>query len=222
MERLWTFGRLAVTMRRVDFLDPVLAGQPHARERGVRVEIKPAQARSRGSVYASDVVTLDQALCRCDFLESGPGKADRMHWHPDMADGEPGDRRSKRECRPTHRLVDLLPAQRTPAYLRGSGHDITSYTDDLAEMGDTATRSDERSMRGSPGRGSPGRTLSTTSGGWRWRSSASLPRPRATRASAGAEGIRQITARALQVRHPRCRLNPQACADVRVRRQAAV
>ena len=28
MERLWTFDRLAVTMRRVDFLDPALAGQP--------------------------------------------------------------------------------------------------------------------------------------------------------------------------------------------------
>ena len=25
-------------------------------------------------------MTLDQALCRCDFLESAPGKADRMHW----------------------------------------------------------------------------------------------------------------------------------------------
>ena len=37
MERLWTFDRLAVTMRRVDFLDPALAGQPGARERGVRV-----------------------------------------------------------------------------------------------------------------------------------------------------------------------------------------
>src|SRR6187402_1645793 len=41
MERSWTFDRLAVTMRRVDFLDPALAGQPDARERGVRVEIKP-------------------------------------------------------------------------------------------------------------------------------------------------------------------------------------
>ena len=58
--------------------------------------------RGPGSVYASDVVTLDQALCRCDFLESGPGKADRMHWHPEMADGEPGDRSFEAECRPTH------------------------------------------------------------------------------------------------------------------------
>ena len=139
MERLWTFDRLAVTMRRVDFLDPVRAGQPHFRERGVRVEIKPARARSRGSVYASDVVTLDQALCRCDFLESGPGKADRMHWHPEMADGEPGDRsfEAGMPADPRGWLTSFLRSE-LPAYLRGSGHDITSYTDDLAEIGDTA------------------------------------------------------------------------------------
>ena len=90
MERVWTFDRLAVTMRRVDFLDPALAGRPDARERGVRVEIKPAHTQAEGSVYAADVVTLDQAWCRCDFLESGPGRADRMHWHPEMADGRAG------------------------------------------------------------------------------------------------------------------------------------
>ena len=102
MERSWTFDRLAVTMRRVDFLDPAVAGQPDARERGVRVEIKPARSRAQGSVYASDVVTLDQALCRCDFLESGPGKADRMHWHPRWSTASRGTGRSRHACRRTH------------------------------------------------------------------------------------------------------------------------
>ena len=184
MERLWTFDRLAITMRRVDFLDPVLAGQPDARERGVRVEIKPAQTQARGSLYASDVVRLDQALCRCDFLESGPGKADRMHWHPEMADGEPGDRtfEAGMPADPRGWLTSFLRSG-LPDYLSRSGHDITSYTDDLTEMGTPPTRSGERSMRGSPGRGSLGRTSSTTSGGWRWRSSSSLPCPSGTRAS---------------------------------------
>ena len=135
MERLWTFDRLAVTMRRVDFLDPAMTGQPDARERGVRVEIKPAQTQARGSVYASDVVTLEQALCRCDFLESGSGKADRMHWHPEMAHGEPGGRtfEAGMPADPRGWLISFLRSG-LPDYLSRSGHDITSYTDDLTEV----------------------------------------------------------------------------------------
>ena len=138
MERVWTFDRLAV-MRRVDFLDPAMTGQPDARERGVRVEIKPAQTQARGSVYASDVVTLEQALCRCDFLESGSGKADRMHWHPEMAGGEPGDRTFEADmpADPRGWLTTFLRTGLSD-YLSRSGLDVTSYADDLAEIGDTA------------------------------------------------------------------------------------
>src|SRR3954452_20529154 len=92
MEQVWVFDRLAVSVRRVDFLDPALVGEPDVRERGVRVEVKPVHTEVRGSVYGSDVTTLDRAFCRLDFLESAPGRADRMHWHPDMDDGEPGER----------------------------------------------------------------------------------------------------------------------------------
>jgi hypothetical protein len=139
MERLWAFERLAVTMRRVDFLDPALAGQPDVRERGARVEIKPTRTQAHGSVYASDVMTLDQALCRCDFLESGPGKADRMHWHPEMADGEPGERTFDTDmpADPRGWLTTFLRSGLAD-YLSGSGHDITALTDDLAAIGDTA------------------------------------------------------------------------------------
>ncbi len=139
MERVWTFDRLAVVMRRVDFLDPALVGQPDVRERGVRVEIKPARAEARGSVYASDVTTLDQALCRCDFLESGPGKADRMHWHPDMADGEPGDRTfdAAMPADPRDWLSSFLRSGLRD-YLGRRGHDATEFDDDLAEIAATA------------------------------------------------------------------------------------
>jgi hypothetical protein len=37
-------------------------------------------------------VTLAPALVRVDLLESAPFAADRMHWHPQMSGGEPGDR----------------------------------------------------------------------------------------------------------------------------------
>ena len=147
MERVWTFDRLAVTLRRVDFLDPAVAGQPDARERGVRVEIRPAQTQTRGSLYASDVVTLDQGLCRCDFLESGPGKADRMHWHPEMADGEPGDRtfEASMPADPRGWLTSFLRSG-LPDYLTRSGHDITAYVDDLSEIA-SRRRRDRASAR---------------------------------------------------------------------------
>jgi hypothetical protein len=93
MERAWIFGSLAVTLARIDFRDPAVASQPDARERGVRVELRPTVSTHTGSIYASDQVALLPAVCRIDLLESAPMAADRMHWHPTMEAGEPGDRR---------------------------------------------------------------------------------------------------------------------------------
>jgi hypothetical protein len=93
MERAWLFDTLCVTVAEVDFLDPELEFDPAARERGVRVEIRPTTSASAGgTVYASDPITLQPAICRIDLLESRPGAADRMHWHPIMHSGEPGER----------------------------------------------------------------------------------------------------------------------------------
>jgi hypothetical protein len=92
MERVWVFDRLAVSVRWIDFLDPAVAGEPDARERGVRIELRPAGSTLEGTIYASSTTTLQPGICRIDFLESAPGAADRMHWHPTMEVGEPGDR----------------------------------------------------------------------------------------------------------------------------------
>ncbi len=92
MERVWIFERLAISVARVDFLDPAVADQPDPRERGVRVEVRPARATTNGTIYVSSSWDLQPATCRIDFLESAPGAADRMHWHPTMHEGEPGDR----------------------------------------------------------------------------------------------------------------------------------
>jgi hypothetical protein len=136
MERVWVFEQLAVTMRRVDFLDPALAGEPDVRERGVRVEVKPATTRADGSVYASDVTTIDQALCRLDFLESAPGRADRMHWHPEMTDGEPGDRTFDvgMPADPQAWLTSFLH-RGLRDHLAQGGHDVAAYDADLAAIG---------------------------------------------------------------------------------------
>ena len=92
MQTCWLFDTLAVTVERTDFLDPAFASEPDIRERGVRVEIRPLRSHHSGSIYASDEITLQPGLCRIDLLESAPGAANRMHWHPTMTDGEPGDR----------------------------------------------------------------------------------------------------------------------------------
>jgi hypothetical protein len=85
MERVWVFDNLAVAVRRVDFLDPAVADEPDARERGVRIEVRPVPARNQGTIYVSDATALEPAVCRIDFLESAPGAADRMHWHPTVS-----------------------------------------------------------------------------------------------------------------------------------------
>jgi hypothetical protein len=92
MERAWLFDSVCVTVTAVDFVDPELRSQSDARERGVRVEIRPTSTQAEGTVYASPHISLQPAVCRIDLLESRPGAADRMHWHPAMRSGEPGDR----------------------------------------------------------------------------------------------------------------------------------
>jgi hypothetical protein len=92
METAWVLDTLAVTVCDIDFVDPAVADQPDVRERGVRVEVRAVTTSYDGSVYASPTRVLRPAVCRIDLLESAPGAADRMHWHPVMADGEPGDR----------------------------------------------------------------------------------------------------------------------------------
>jgi hypothetical protein len=139
MERVWAFDRLAITMSRVDFLDPALVGRSDLRERGVRVEVKPVRRQTRGSVYASDLMTVDQALCRFDFLESGPGRADRMHWHPEMTDGEPGDRAFDGDmpADPGGWLTTFLGGG-LHDHLSGRGHAVAASTADLVAIGEAA------------------------------------------------------------------------------------
>ena len=92
VQRAWLFEKFAITVEVIDFLDPALVDHANARERGVRIEVRPSQSTRRGSVYASDAAFLKPAICRIDLLESRPHAADRMHWHPTMLSGEPGDR----------------------------------------------------------------------------------------------------------------------------------
>jgi hypothetical protein len=97
VERAWLFDVFAITVAWIDFLDPALVDHVDARERGVRLEVRPSESTRRGSVYASSAALLKPAICRIDLLESRPHAADRMHWHPAMLSGEPGDRTMEAE-----------------------------------------------------------------------------------------------------------------------------
>jgi hypothetical protein len=136
MERIWTFESSAVSVFGVDFLDPAVAHEPDARERGVRLEVRPLRTRPVGSVYASPTMTLAPALVRVDLLESAPFAADRMHWHPQMSDGEPGDRTfDPTLSRDPGAWLDTFLSDLEPVLRRAhAGEVVDAMTDDLGHI----------------------------------------------------------------------------------------
>lgn len=172
MERAWVFGGLAVTVAEIDFLDPAHAGAPGARERGVRLELRHVDVLAHGTVYSSPQLSLRPAAIRIDALESAPGAADRMHWHPVMHDGEPGDRVFD-EAMPTDPVAWIRTSLRSvDEVLRRSGADernphhadisaIAAAADEIAEVVHDGlsrmrepwpeVRHDERGMAVDPG-----------------------------------------------------------------------
>ncbi|WP_093418452.1 hypothetical protein [Saccharopolyspora flava] len=148
MYRIYCFQKLAVTVEGVDFLDPALAGEPEVRERGVRLELRGlTESAEAGSVYASRAAWLTRGVCRFDLLESRPNAADRMHWHPEMSDGEPGDRVFDPDLAAdpigwlTRVLNDVAPL------LRRAGLDPAEHAADIAAMADCSGEITEAASR---------------------------------------------------------------------------
>src|SRR5215475_125478 len=131
MERVWLFDNLAVAVMRIDFLDPAVAHEPDGRERGVRIEVRPVVAKAEGTIYVSSTTTLQPGVCRIDFLESAPGAADRMHWHPGMRDGEP-------ESRTFDRDMPADPVGWLTRFLRDDLGDYLAENDVVGVDGDVA------------------------------------------------------------------------------------
>lgn len=89
--RIYVADSLSVSVEDVDFLNPNRLAD--GRERGVRVELRIIEPDAGpGTIYVSRGLLVGRAVCRFDLLESAPGAQDRMHWHPDMTDGEPSQR----------------------------------------------------------------------------------------------------------------------------------
>lgn len=143
MNRTWGFSDHAVTVEGIDFVDPAIRERPDARERGVRLELRPSREEWSGSVYASPGRLLGPGLLRVDLLESAPGAADRMHWHPRMRDGEPGGRTfdDAMPADPRAWLVDFLVrlAEHAPPGV-ALGADAAAIAAAADEIADAAVR----------------------------------------------------------------------------------
>ncbi|MCP2253353.1 hypothetical protein LY13_002103 [Prauserella aidingensis] len=138
MMRTFCFDKLAVLAEDIHFVDPDPYPGQEGAERGVRVELRLLDPQPQtGSVYSSSRIVLDTAVWRVDILESvaaGPGSRDRVHYHPDMADNEPGDRvfDSELSADPETWLAARLAA---PAdFLGDKLGDLTAYDSDLAAL----------------------------------------------------------------------------------------
>lgn len=89
--RIHVADNLCVSVEDVDLLNPNRLAD--GRERGVRVELRTIEPDAGpGSIYVSRGLSVGRGICRFDLLESAPGAQDRMHWHPEMTDGEPSRR----------------------------------------------------------------------------------------------------------------------------------
>jgi hypothetical protein len=93
---VFAFQQVAVTVEDIWFFEPDPYPGEEGAERGVRVEVRLLDRRPQtGSRYSAAPVQVATAFWRADLLESvaaGPGSRDRMHFHPEMADDEPGER----------------------------------------------------------------------------------------------------------------------------------
>jgi hypothetical protein len=137
MLTVFGFERVAVTVEDIWFFEPDPYPGEEGAERGVRVEVRLLRRLPQaGSVYSAYPVHLETALWRADLLESvaaGPGSRDRMHYHPLMADDEPGEREFDPAIRTDPfawlegKLVD------PEALLRPKLDDLVPYASDLEQ-----------------------------------------------------------------------------------------
>jgi hypothetical protein len=137
--RIYCFEKLAVTVEGVDFADPALADEPDVRERGVRLELRGlSESAEAGSIYSSRAAWLSRGICRFDLLESRPHAADRMHWHPEMSDGEPGERVFDAELSADPIAWMARALRDVGPLLRRAGLDPAAHTGDATAMAESA------------------------------------------------------------------------------------
>jgi hypothetical protein len=95
------FGRSAVVLSDLYFIDPQPAKGQEGAEHGVRLEVRLLErGELQGSVYSAQPISIGRPVWRVDLLESvdgRPGSHDRTHYHPALTSWEPGRRVFDRE-----------------------------------------------------------------------------------------------------------------------------
>lgn len=138
MNVAYLYHRLGIVIEDIYFVEPNPVPGEEGPERGVRVEVRQIenhpQSGSRYSAYPIDIRT---AIWRADLLGSvaaGPGARDRMHYHPLMADDEPGDRQYDPAI--TADPLDWIAMQieQVEKIVAAKVPDVTAYRHDLAEI----------------------------------------------------------------------------------------
>jgi hypothetical protein len=138
MNVAYLYQRLGIVIEDIYFLEPDPDPGEEGPERGVRVEVRLVENQPlSGSRYSAYPIDIRTAIWRADLLGSvaaGPGARDRMHYHPLMADDEPGDRQWDPAIRanPLEWIASQL--EQIELIVTAKVSDITPYRHDLAEI----------------------------------------------------------------------------------------
>jgi hypothetical protein len=145
---VYGFGRIAVVLGDLYFVDPNPAPGQEGAERGVRLEVRfIEQGQHGGTIYAARPILVGEPIWRLDLLETvdgKPGSFDRTHHHPQMRGWEPASRKFERALSSDPleylrgRLCDLpglmAQAELSPdAVDADDAQQLADYADDIVE-----------------------------------------------------------------------------------------
>lgn len=138
MNVAYLYQRLGIVIEDIYFLEPNPDPGEEGPERGVRVEVRHVENQPQsGSRYSAYPIAVRTAIWRADLLGSvaaGPGARDRMHYHPAMADDEPGDRQYDPAIRADPLVWITAQLEQIEQIVAAKVPDVTVYGGDLREI----------------------------------------------------------------------------------------
>lgn len=138
MNVAYLYQRLGIVIEDIYFVEPNPDPGEEGPERGVRVEIRLIENHPlSGSRYSAYPIDIRTAIWRADLLGSvaaGPGARDRMHYHPLMADDEPGDRQWDPAIKADPIGWIATQLERIEMIVAAKVLDVAAYRHDLAEI----------------------------------------------------------------------------------------
>jgi hypothetical protein len=138
MNIAYLYQHLGIVIEDIYFIEPNPDPGEEGPERGVRVEVRQIENHPlSGSRYSAYPIAIRTAIWRADLLGSvaaGPGARDRMHYHPLMADDEPGDRQFDPAIRADPLGWMATQIEQIEQIVAAKIPDVTPYRHDLTEI----------------------------------------------------------------------------------------